>query len=265
MTIPIPIRFCRYRSLSGESATWVRDSILHSKHFFASPLSFNDPFDCRPYFELRGTRTELIKYYDQLIARHMPELGRDARRAEARRRVSDPAFDPRLPGNMDGFRKMYQDTVTSQVGVMCISEIADDILMWAHYADSHRGICLVFDPNDAFFATAQPVLYREERPRVNPLVHSQEQMLDAAMFTKSKHWSYEREWRILQYKKGAGVYTVPVPSLVQVVLGANISAESEANIRQWIAQAPTKISVVSASLSATKFKVETAGIWRGDA
>lgn len=260
-----PVRFCRYRSLAGSSAEWVRNSIVHSKHFFASPLSFNDPFDCRPNFELRGTRVQLVKYYERLVARHMPELGRDARRAEARRRVSDPAFDPRLPGNMDGFRRMYHDTVTSHVGVMCLSEVHDDILMWAHYANSHRGVCLVFNPAEPFFATAQPVHYREERPHVNPLVHSHDQMLDAAMFTKSNHWSYEREWRILQYKKGAGIYTVPAHALVQVVLGAEISAENEMKVRQWVSEAPTMISVVSASLSPTKFKVEATGTWCRDA
>ena len=255
------VRFCRYRSLTGLGADWVRDAILHSKHYFASPLSFNDPFDCRPNFELRGTRAQLIKYYEQLLARYKPELGRDARRAEARRRVTDPAFDPRLPVSMDGFRKMYHDTVTSRVGVLCLSEVHDDILMWAHYAESHRGVCLVFNPAEPFFAAAQPVHYREERPHVNPLVHTHEQMLDAALFTKSNHWSYEREWRILQYKKGAGVYTVPAKALMQVVLGAEIAAENEVRIRQWVSEAPFKISVVRASLSPTKFKVEVTGSW----
>jgi hypothetical protein len=251
--------------MSGQNSEWVRDSIVHSRHYFASPLSFNDPFDCRPNFELRGKRGKLLKYYERLVARHMPELGREARRAEARRRVSDPAVDPRIPVNMDGFCRMYHETVTSNVGVLCLSELHDDILMWAHYADSHRGCCLIFNPAEPFFATAQPVHYREDRPHVNPLVHSEEQMLDAAMFSKSNHWSYEREWRILQYKNGAGVYTVPSPALVQVVLGAEISAENEAKVLQWVAKASTTVSVVSASLSPRKFKVEAPGAWRRDA
>ena len=132
----------------------------------------------------------------------------------------------------------------------------------AHYADSHRGVCLIFDPSDPLFATAQPVHYREERPRVNPLVHSKDQMLDAAIFTKSNHWSYEREWRIIQYKNGPGVYTVPAISLVQVVLGAEINAENEAKVRHWVAEASTTISIVSARLSPTKFSVEAQGVWR---
>lgn len=259
-----PVRFCRYRSLAGKSAEWVRDSILYCKHYFASPLTFNDPFDCRPNFEIRGSNSDLLKYYEGLVGRHMPQLGREARRAEARRRLSDPTLDPRLPVNMLGFRKMYHESVTSRVGVMCISEVHDDLLMWAHYADSHRGVCLVFDPADPFFATAQPVHYKEDRPHVNPVSHSQDEMLDAAMYTKSSHWSYEREWRILQYKAGTGVYTVPARALVQVILGADISPDNEALVREWVSQAPAAISIVSASPSPTKFKLEIADIWRGD-
>jgi hypothetical protein len=29
--------------------------------------------------------------------------------------------------------------------VYCLSEVCDSSLMWAHYADSHQGVCLEFD------------------------------------------------------------------------------------------------------------------------
>ena len=260
-----PPRFCRYRTLGGPSGDWVRDSIFHGKHYFSSPLSFNDPFDCRPNFTLNGSKVQLQKYYEGLVARHMPELGRDARRAEARRRLSDPAYDQRLPKNMVGFRQMYHETVTAHVGVMCLSEVHDDILMWAHYGDSHRGVCLIFDPTEPFFATAQPVRYRATRPIVNPLVNTQDEMLDAAMFTKSDHWAYEKEWRILQYKKGAGVYTVPDAALVQVVLGAQVSEADIQRVREWVVQSPASVKVTQATLSPTKFSVEVPDAWRRDA
>jgi hypothetical protein len=133
--------------------------------------------------------------------------------------------------------------------------------MWAHYGDCHRGVCLIFAPGDDFFASAQPVFYREERPHLNPLVHSHHEMLDAAMFTKSDHWKYEHEWRILQYKRGAGVYSVPQSALKQVVLGADIGNSDKEKIIQWVAESPTKIGVTSASLSPKKFKVHVPNAW----
>lgn len=31
------------------------------------------------------------------------------------------------------------------MGVVCLSEHGDDILMWSHYSDGHQGFCLEFD------------------------------------------------------------------------------------------------------------------------
>ena len=69
---------------------------------------------------------------------------------------------------------------------------------------------------------------------------------------------------MLQYKKGTGVYTFPASALVQVVLGAEIRAEDEERVRQWASEAGSKLSVVLASLSSRKFKVEVTGVWRRD-
>ena len=166
---------------------------------------------------------------------------------------------------MIGFRQMYHETVTAHVGVMCLSEVHDDILMWAHYGDSHRGVCLVFDPTEPLFATAQPVHYKSIRPVVNPLENSREEMLDVAMFTKSDHWAYEKEWRMLQYKHGAGLYTVPDAALVQVVLGSQVQDADRQRVLAWASESGRGVTVTQATLSSTKFAVEVPNAWHKDA
>lgn len=250
--------FYRYRSLSGESLEWVRRSILHSQHHFSAPFSFNDPFDCRPNFALNGTKDQIVKYYEAILSRRCPEMSRQERRIDARRRVSDPEFDPRNPANFAKFRSMYHEQVTARVGVLCISEVPDDLLMWAHYADSHKGICLALNRSNPFFATAHPVKYQKLRPEVNPLVDSHEEMLDRSMFTKSDHWSYEKEWRILQYKSGAATYTLPTEALAGIVLGAQIDSAHERQIFEWASASPSKPWVRRASLSSTQFSLSIA-------
>ena len=32
-----------------------------------------------------------------------------------------------------------------KMGILCFSEHCDDILMWSHYSDGHKGFCLEFD------------------------------------------------------------------------------------------------------------------------
>ena len=249
--------FYRYRSLSNKQAVeWVIQSINHSIHYFTSPLSFNDPFDCNPNYIIHGQPSKIAKYLQKILSRRT-NLNRHARRVEAKRRLDDPHDDPRRPENMKAIREYYHNLVTSKVGILCLTTVPDDLLMWAHYADSHRGICLVFDNKDDFLQTSQPIIYKKTRPIVNPLTHTDEQMLDSAMFTKSDHWSYEREWRILQYKKnGHGLYTLPPTSLIGVILGAKISNEHRELILNCINSSGHNIFVQQASLSSTMFQLE---------
>lgn len=95
--------------------------------------------------------------------------------------------------------------------ISCFSKRKDSILMWSHYADSHRGVCLEIEENRSFF---KDVIYTNEKhgldlmhatARVlagdfvgNPIDYSDkkfsEKML-APFFYKSKDWSYEEEVR----------------------------------------------------------------------
>jgi len=250
-----PTYFYRYRSLSGEQSKWVEQSVLFDKHFFASPNSFNDPFDCKPYFSITAQRQPLIKYYEGVIQRVNPSMGREERRAEARRRVSNSESDPRNPENMTGFLHLYHEAVTNRVGILCVSEVCDEILMWAHYADAHRGVCLQFNAQDPFLSNAQPISYQSERPKVNPVVQTHDEMLDKAMLTKSSHWAYEREWRLMQYKNGSGAYTLPSPALTGIILGAQISKEDRARVIGWAKAVTKPIRLYQAELSTTQFAI----------
>jgi hypothetical protein len=49
-------------------------------------------------------------------------------------------------------------------GVACFSAAADNLLLWAHYADGHRGFCLEFDTSDPVFEKIQRVGYTQEWP-----------------------------------------------------------------------------------------------------
>ncbi|MGT2429382.1 DUF2971 domain-containing protein [Cupriavidus basilensis] len=80
--------------------------------------------------------------------------------------------------------------------------------MWAHYADSHKGICLEFDATSVFMAHAQEVKYSGERAAIN-FTDSKDAMLEKALLTKSDHWSYESEWRLIRYPRWAGSRSVP--------------------------------------------------------
>ena len=162
----LPQIFCRYRSLRASARTRTQRVVETGLPYFASPNSFNDPFDCRPNFTLSGPEPAVREYLYGEFARQAPHLPEIERKAEVDAILRDPSRDPRIPDNNNLLAASYDFLFAAQVGVLCLSELHDDILMWSHYADCHRGICLVYETIDEFFADARPVRYQVERPNV---------------------------------------------------------------------------------------------------
>jgi hypothetical protein len=229
-----PTHFYRYRSLSAGAAEYVERTICHNELYFAKPSSFNDPFDCRPSFLFEASDEELMFYYNRLFKKYKPQLNRDQRRREAKSMLSDWERNPRNPEAFKWVQQQHTERITEQIGVLCLSGVKDDILMWSHYADSHRGICLEFDGYFKFFANTQEVKYPPTRPRINPFRQDQNEMMEIALLAKAKHWKYEQEWRLIQYIKGSGVYRFPPEALTGVIIGAQISPDDKEKVFGWL-------------------------------
>src|SRR6185437_6477137 len=108
----------------------------------------------------------------------------------------------------------------SKLGILCLSAKCNDLLMWSHYANGHRGLCLEFEASDytPFFGAALPVKYRDDRPTFDP-DGTQWQRVESAVLTKSKGWSYEEEWRVIDHDQGHGVHQFPARCLTGVIFG----------------------------------------------
>jgi hypothetical protein len=100
--------------------------------------------------------------------------------------------------------------------VLCFSSVHDDILMWSHYAEEHRGAVLEFRPiielGTATLA-ARPVEYSKDVHGAATLEEfvgfitgqglkpDTTEAFEKSVFTKSSAWVYENEWRILGKKQ----------------------------------------------------------------
>ena len=51
----------------------------------------------------------------------------------------------------DATVNLIQEYLINNIGIFSLSKVPDNILMWSHYADSHKGIVLEFDSNHAYF------------------------------------------------------------------------------------------------------------------
>jgi hypothetical protein len=76
-------------------------------------------------------------------------------------------------------------------GVLCFSVLWRDPVMWAHYSDKHKGICLGFDVPDDVARRVEYVSERFPFPQSPTMADS-----DRMLWTKFNNWAYEEEIRI---------------------------------------------------------------------
>jgi hypothetical protein len=246
----------KYRSLSGCSSQFVERLLLNSELYFPRPKEFNDPFDCCPASSFNSTQDELAAYIDGLYRRQMPHLSR----AERRRQVSITCKNLlcKCKDERDQIVKLVIEEHVNSAGVLSLSAKHDNILMWSHYADSHRGVCFRFKASSTtpFFARAQPVIYQSARPVLNPIRDNPDKQVDAALLTKAELWSYEDEWRIVEHDQGPGVQNFPAELLDAVILGACISSEDRQKLLKWVALRKQRMEILTARINSDEFRLD---------
>jgi hypothetical protein len=86
--------------------------------------------------------------------------------------------------------RAYKKEMGGRFGLICFSEDWVNPLLWSHYADKHRGICLGFDVDERVL---RKVKYVKERSTLRlPLTTT---TTDELLWTKYWDWKYEDEWR----------------------------------------------------------------------
>ncbi len=251
----------RYRSLADpRSSNYVEQILLRNELYFSPPREFNDPFDCSPVPSLKSSGKEFHTFLGELTKRRRPDLSRSARRAQVSTIARDLARNQRSKEAQEALRA-DMNKIVNETGILCLSAGCDHPLMWSHYADSHRGICLRFQASSTtpFFGRAQRVSYQSERPTLNLVRDTIDEKVQKALLTKADYWSYEAEWRIIDHDAGPGVRQFPPELLDGVILGARISDTDKQKVLGWLEERQHRISVLYARTQATGFGVAISG------
>lgn len=121
---------------------------------------------------------------------------------------------------------MYEE---SDWGIFSMSMLNDSLLLWAHYGDEHRGICIGFN-KEAFLNTDNviKVKYRKKIPSINP---KRVYRRPEKQYFGNKHfaWSYEKEYRYLHPELSVEI-TSPA-NINSIFLGIRVDDEIVERIR----------------------------------
>ncbi|MEO6851838.1 MAG: DUF2971 domain-containing protein [Mucilaginibacter sp.] len=185
---------------------------------FTDPVEFNDPFDCNE------------KMIEVVIS---PQIEKQLL-LEAGDKHGVPRRQIRKQFSKLGDSSQYQSALKQKkkdFKVSCSSEIADDVLMWSHYADKHKGICVGFDlnlicPDYVLY----PVNYINEVQKIDGMANTPYVFYYWVTF-KAHRWSYEREIRAVS-KNGKSIIEYPKQAVREVIFGCNVkSSEVDATRR----------------------------------
>ena len=224
----------KYRTLKTESdRRRARQIIARSQVFFPAPSTFNDPFDCRPTYTLNIS--------DEKLREHQRRIGRKFRPQWTDEQVNawadNPERDMRDPAFLGFMQDMSERQLTNDLGVLSVSGLNNEILMWAHYADCHTGVCFEFDATYEPFISTRKVRYETERVAVKLLEDDEENQAEKSVFLKAEGWRYEDEWRKIRYE-GPGAVSFDRRALTGIILGAKISHQNARRIFRWARRAP---------------------------
>lgn len=210
--------------------------LIHDEIHFSSPLNFNDPFDSTCLFRMKGSTPE---DWERYLRMNGEEGTDDEIRSQARELARGAATGwgaarDRLHGVMLAGLE--------EVRVICLSERWDSMLMWAHYADGHRGLCLQFDRatlSDRWWCAK--VRYRRDYPSLREFLDTSPGGPATAEFlllNKATQWRYEREWRAIAFTFAGKTNPVALPdgALRGVLFGSLMSENDKSRLLRWIGQ-----------------------------
>ena len=249
-----PPHFYKYKSIDDDNLKHSSCIFTDNELYFCTANDFNDPFDCEFQVEFSGSKIEAAEYSAYLQEKHGSPLSRKDRRLAIRediRNLKRPDFANKV---RDGFRQSIETW-----GICCFSEQRDNILMWSHYANAHRGFCLEFSGALHVVDVERtkrrvlpfPVEYSKRYPVANLM---QTHGMTETILTKAEQWNYEKEWRITIPGR-TGLHPFPPQCLTGVIFGCEMSEKHKDMIYRWCKDQQSTIRYYQARQSTDSYQL----------
>jgi hypothetical protein len=234
-------------------------------------MMLNDPFDMQFAFQLYVNPEKAIAmalekswqhHYGALLDLPLNKLGESIRqlrgvfpklsREEFNSEIGEAMHETILK-TVQGMREfnttMKEFFKTDKI--LCLSEKSDDILMWSYYAQNHAGAVLCFTDQtpDNPLSRAQRIRYVEKMPSLfNDEMMSdmlagysgmdKRKIMDEVVYSKSKHWAHEAEWRIYSGRGRTSGYYEDIPfnaaELQGVIFGARMRGADRSQLAELL-------------------------------
>ena len=239
----LPKSFYKYRVLDERSI----QNIENNQIWLAKLSSLNDPFECSLQFD---NNAELRIYYATELFQKNSEMKLGFRFSTQEIAQLTTSKEPYTTYTeiclskgirnikpeelLERVHRMFaegNDLENEKLKISCFSERNDSLLMWSHYANEHKGICIEYDlaERDIIRPFLSPVYYSDQIFKISTFDELTPIKKIGALLTKCKDWEYEQEWRYTPIKqKGIDIpnkIDAPIPKAVY--LGTRFDQNSD--------------------------------------
>ena len=258
----------KYRALGGKNEDeiknreHIKEIFKDNKVWFSKPEDFNDPFEFLFVPSFDATIEEKIEKYARLLSKKNHNFTINHSKALAFSYfLSEGSIAQWEQNQLTRFKNTLSNT-----GIFSLTKNKHSILMWSHYANKHKGICIGFspvrkgNPNEKlsdFWCRAWPVNYPVSNalPIVN-IYKDNSESFAKIVFTKARCWKYEDEFRIIDMKNGPGYKYIPEGIISSVILGCKIEADNRKFIIDLASTYPTHVNLFEAHIKPHCYELE---------
>ncbi len=194
------MKLYKYRPLNKNTLC----ALANNYFYFTRLPKLNDPFDSKLNLSISKDKNIIKKWIIKMSKENLTKDQIDANIEEIVNK-GDDIFNSEFL------------TINDKISILSFSKLNSDIVIWSHYADSYKGICLEFETvkvknsqclliepnqiktNNAYikdgFLPVYKVIYKNTMPKKYDFMLGKDNKLVRFVLAKHKNWIYEQEYR----------------------------------------------------------------------
>lgn len=227
-----------------------KDILTNGMIRFAPIGSFNDPFELEP--SITPYSKKFLQYINEISERDLKKITMtEADYVYSAERVDSIEYYKdkyRAEVGKYGVLSLSSNDTINQLLTVSMPERKDprtNILMWSHYADSHKGFVIEFRADFVEGVKLEKVEYSDIR-HVVTFEDIDENNFDNIFFRKSSDWEYEQEYRAVLPLSNASeihderfhLYKINKSSINSITFGCAMSEEEKKIIMDIVKKDP---------------------------
>ncbi|MBN3348292.1 hypothetical protein CF050_15760 [Clostridium botulinum] len=217
-----PKKLYKYRMFNDSSIENLKNNTL----WFNLPKNFNDPYDFGVFMSNDGIIRYNInkdKEFKEIYDKYMEIYKENSTILKSMGDIVNPIID----NDKGKLKQMFED-FRDHICICSLSEVNDSLLMWSHYTNSHSGFCIEYDFTQINNVCSElhPVFYDNKIIDITQYYkYKNQDLFKVAILNKSTEWSYENEWRIVEYNSITEGMSINVPKPIALYFGCNMLPE----------------------------------------